>query len=622
MGLIFGIVNLKGGAINPEDVRKLGKAVQWDDFDSKIEINSSYGWGYCWNKKRAPKAGIYTSERVAVLCDARIYNSDELKQSFEFEQPEEAFAKAYLKWDTGFADKFNGDFAAVIIDFQQQKVLLVRDHIGVRPLTYSIKDDLLIFASHEFGIAKSNLANNALSEEALVRTFNLHKRQKYKLTVFEHIKKNIPGYVTSITSDKIENMKYWLPEKIKSNKSLTFEMTVSCLRKSLIKSVQVRMEQGIIGSHVSGGIDSSGVAAILADNIDNKERMKGYSWSPESSDGDIDGLNEIELVNEFAKHKKVEIAYVSSCRISNVDDFILPECEQMRIEVHTMRKASEDNTVSMFSGWGGDEFVSLSLRGSINYIVFRGKLLMLVRWIKKWGLRATLARIKSEIFPAIVPFGILEFSLYKKINRLRYFKVLFIIRHWHLFFLNVKKNNYGLGDRKGFMVRLLYNYHLAQRLDSWALFGERYGIEYKFPLLDKYLLEFWMTIPIKYTIEQMYPRLLYREALKGILVDSVRLRQGKEEAVFYQNCVDRDIRIKKILEKSQSLYETSPFLNFFKANEFFKCTVKEPEGMKAFIVGMYDIRFFLRYKRLVEKYVATNPYCMKKQKTNSDSENL
>jgi hypothetical protein len=116
MGFIFGIVNLKGGSVNPEDVRTLGKAVQWDDFDSRIAIDSSYGWGYCWNKKSMPKAGIYTDERVAVLCDARIYNSDDLKQSLEFEQSEEAFAKAYLKWGDVFADKFNGDFAAVIID--------------------------------------------------------------------------------------------------------------------------------------------------------------------------------------------------------------------------------------------------------------------------------------------------------------------------------------------------------------------------------------------------------------------------------------------------------------------------------------------------------------------------
>ncbi|GAT63209.1 asparagine synthase-related protein [Paludibacter jiangxiensis] len=621
MGFIFGIVNLKGGAINPENVRKLGKAVQWNDFESKIEINSSYGWGYCWNKKRTPKAGIYTSERVAVLCDARIYNSEEFKQSFEFEQPEEAFAKAYLTWGAGFADKFNGDFAAVIIDFQQQKVLLVRDHIGVRPLTYSVKEDLLIFASHEFGIAKSNLANNTLSEEALVRNFNLHKRKKYKLTVFEHIKKIIPGYVTNITTGKIVNTKYWWPEKIRTNRGLTFEMAVSCLRKSLMKSVQVRMEQGTIGAHVSGGIDSSGVAAILADNIDNKARMKGYSWSPESKDGDIDGLNEKELVDEFAEQKGIEVAYLSYKDSANIDDFILPEFEQMPIEIHTMRQACNDDISTLFSGWGGDEFVSLSLRGSINHIVFRLKLLTLFRWIKRWGLKATIGRVRGEILPSIVPFRLSEMAVYKQ-NGCKFFQSHFVIKHWRAFFFHTEKNIYGFGDRKGFMFRLLYRYHLPQRMDSWALFGERYGIEYKFPLLDKDLLEFWMTIPIKYTIEQMYPRLLYREALRGILVDSVRLRQGKEEAVFYKNCVDRDIRIKKMLEKSPNLYTTSSFLSFFNANEFYKCTVKEPEDMKAFIVGMYDIRFFLRYKGLVEKYVATNPYCMKKHKQNSDSENL
>ncbi|MTK54528.1 asparagine synthase-related protein [Paludibacter sp.] len=608
MSLIFGIVNLKGGAINPEDVRKLGKTVQWDDFDSKIEINSSYGWGYCWNKKRAPKAGIYTSERVAVLCDARIYNRDELKQSFEFEQPEEAFAKAYLKWGTGFADNFNGDFAAVIIDFQQQNVLLVRDHIGVRPLAYSIKNELLIFASHEFGIAKSNLINNALSEETVIRTFNLHKRQEYSLTVFKYIRKIVPGYVTDITSGKISNSKYWWPEKIQTNKNLTFEKAVSHLRKYLMKSVHVRIEQGIIGTHVSGGIDSSGVAAILADCIADKDRLKGYSWSPESTSGDVGGLNEKKLIDEFAEQKGIKVAYLSYDDPANIEDFTLPEFEQMPIEIHTMRQACEDDVSSLFSGWGGDEFVSLSLRGTFSHFFFQLKLRSLLYWVNNRGFKAIFASIKREMLP-LVSLGIIESCC-----KFKYFRSYFICEHLFLFITQKKENLYGFGDRKGLMLRFLRNYHLPQRMDSWALFGEKFGIEYKFPLLDKYLIEYWFTIPIKYTYEALIPRFLYKEAMEGILIESIRNRANKEEAVFQQICKKRYGMIKDRIADIPNLFENSLFLPFLKGEKFYECAKSRKKGLIETYLELNDIRFFLRYKSLVEKYLVNNQIFMNSRK--------
>ena len=175
MGLIFGIVSLKNNTIQSEDVRTLCDAVKWDGFDDKIVVNDSFALGYCWNKSRTPNAGIYTDENITLICDARIYNKEKLLKEIDFNTPEEAFAKGYEKWGVDFASKFNGDFSVVIIDLLQQRVLLVRDHIGVRPLCYSIKNDQLLFASHEFGIAKSNLIDITLSEEYLIQSFHPNK---------------------------------------------------------------------------------------------------------------------------------------------------------------------------------------------------------------------------------------------------------------------------------------------------------------------------------------------------------------------------------------------------------------------------------------------------------------
>ena len=482
---------------------------------------------------------------------------------------------------------------------------MVRDHIGVRPLCYSIKNDQLLFASHEFGIAKSNLIDITLSEEYLIQSFHPNNKQNYCLTVFTNINKVLPGHSLSISHNKQEYRKYWYPEKIKKDETLSFEHSVTGLRHCLVKATVARMGQGLLGAHISGGLDSSGIAAIVADNIENKNRLIGYSWSPEESMGDVGGLNEKELIEDFAKQKGVNISYMTYCDSTLIDDYILPEFEQMPIELFTMRKACNDGVSTIFSGWGGDEFVSLSLRGSLNHIVFRFKLRALIRWIKHFGIIATIARARGEILPLLVPFGLLESGAFKRYG-LKYFKKAFIVKHWKLFFFNRKKNYYGWGDRNRLMLKLIYNYHLPQRMDSWAMFGEKYGIEYKFPLLDKELLDFWFTVPIKYTYERMSYRCLYREAMKGILTESIRMRTNKDEAVFQKRNKLRKQKIKEKLVNRPDIFSESPYLKFFKTRTFQKLAANQLETRIAFNLQMFDLHFFLRYKSLVEKYVSKN----------------
>jgi asparagine synthase (glutamine-hydrolysing) len=91
---------------------------------------------------------------------------------------------------------------------------------------------------------------------------------------------------------------------------------------------------------------------------------------------------------------------------------------------------------------------------------------------------------------------------------------------------------FGFGDRRKFMLNLLYLYHLPARMESWCILGEKYGLRYTYPLLDKDLIEFWFSVPPLLTAIGNQNRYLFRESLKGILTESVRVRPTKEEAVF------------------------------------------------------------------------------------------
>lgn len=600
MSFIYGIINFDEKPVAVEAINSLAESVKWDGFIEQTERAENYALGYCFHPEREAKAGIFRFKDCIVLADIRIYNTKELKKIFDFESPEEAFVKAYLKWGLQCANYINGDFAVVLIDNKKKEAHLFRDHIGTRPLTYFFQGNQLVFASHEFGLVQSKLVKTSLSEERLIIDFFQTKRN-YPQTVFEKLFKVKPGYSVSFSSSQKQEHQYWKPEQIKKNKSLSFDEAAIQLRQLLINATMQRMESGKTGVHVSGGLDSTGVASILADYFEEKTQLIGYSWSPEKLEGTFEGIDEKEFIEAFSIEKKVAIKYLKLDENEFSKDAIIPEFEKMHIEHPTMKMAGKDEVKTLFSGWGGDEFVSLSTRGTYNHLFFSFKWKTLVRFIIKTGIKSTIMRFRTEVFPVLIPFGLLPIYRLKDWSTLSYIKFKFIAKHWKNIFFNRTENIFGYGNRTQLMLNLLHNYHIPDRMDSWALHAEKYGFEYKYPLLDKAVLEFWFSLPIEFTYYNMQSRFLYREAMKGILTEKVRVRRDKGESL-------RIAYTKKNQEESEQFIQNlflsiseKEHLPFFKQESFIKGFNKQDKNK---IREKRNKRiFYLRYVELVKKYL-------------------
>ena len=211
-----------------------------------------------------------------------------------------------------------------------------------------------------------------------------------------------------------------------------------------------------------------------------------------------------------------------------------------------------------------------------------------------------------EVLPLFIPFGLLkpykaQITIWFKIRLL---KTNFVLKYWKKIFFNNSKNIFGYGNRNQFMLNLLTNYHIPERMDSWSIFSEKYGFEYKYPLLDKVLLEFWFSIPIEYTFEKFKSRLLYREAMRGILIEKIRVRNDKGEgmriAYFFNNIKEGNQFIRNLISTIPQK-EHLPFfypellIKFLKKNSK-KSSLKD-------IIRMQIGPFYLRYVYLLEKYL-------------------
>jgi len=604
MGFIYGIINLDGKPVKIADIQTLSASVKYDHFRDVIESADNWSLGYCYHKDRNPKAEIYKNNDLILLGDVRLYNAPELRKRFDFDSPAEAVAKAYLLWGTQCASHINGDFAVCILDRRSNEVHLFRDHIGARPLTYWFNDHCLIFASHEFGLVKSKLFQCALSEKKMIISF-FRFRDDYAQTVFVNVYKVVPGFCESFSSNNKRTTKYWKPENIKQNTTISFDETVKCLSEKLINATLNRKEAGKTGVHVSGGIDSTGIASILADNAENKDDLIGYSWTPENLGIQYSGTNEKELIDIFLRDKNIVVRYANPHENDHFEESLIPEFHGLHLGYSTMKIAANDEVKTLFSGWGGDDFVSISTREVFNHLFFRFKWLTLFRMMLKKGIRSGLMQFKLEVLPVLIPLGFLK--IYTPINwsGLRLLKKPFIFKHWRsvLFHRNIKY--LGCENRTRFMINRLENHHLPQRMDIWALNAEKFGFEYKYPLLDKDLLEFWFSVPIEYTYIDMKPRFLYREALKGILTETIRIRKDKKDGQLIAYTM-HNIR-KRYMDIRQPYLATPAHehLPFFNQKAILRIINQKPKKKFSHeLPRLNKVVFYLRYVNLVKKYLS------------------
>ena len=605
MSFIYGIVNLDGKAVYPEEVTSLAHAVGYPEFIHHSYTYGALGLGYGHHPERRPKAGVLRDKESFILADIRIYNQHQLQESFGFASPLEAFIKAYRKWGPSCADHINGDFAAVVVDQKKKEVLLFRDHIGARPLVYWHFGHRLIFASHEFGLAKSGLVSTRLSERKLVDQY-FKQRKLYAETVFQGICKVVPGYYVVCKADgRCESEPFWKPGAIQKNKTLTFDGAVARLRELVVSATLNRMEPGRTGLHVSGGIDSCGLASIVADHASDKKLLTGYSWTPETFKDPVEGVDEKPFVEAFREDKKVNVKYLNLEEYETVKNAILPEFQAQYIEHTVMQMAGKDGIETLFSGWGGDEIISLSLRGTVNHLFFHSKWCTLLKYARAKGIKTTIFQFRTDVLPLLIPFGLLP--VYKSDRKdwsiLRSLRFAFIRKHWKQIFLHRKKNIFGYGNRTRFVLNLLEDYHLPERMDSWAINAEKYGFEYKYPLLDKEVLEFWFSIPVEYTYKNFHPRLLYREAMKGILTEKIRIRKGKEEALRIANSLKELDNGKAYIKKIFNSLSPEEHLSFFKPKTFRKM-FDQPVSKDVLknVKNWQQYTLYLRYVALVNKY--------------------
>ena len=221
---------------------------------------------------------VCEDERYVLTYNGEIYNYKSIRKeliqagvNFNTDSDSEVIIQAYKCWKEDMLQKFEGMFAFCILDKKTETAFLARDRFGVKPFYYSIRNNEFHFAS-ELKVLKKLSSINEVNERAKYNYFKLGNVLANE-TIYENIKTLNPGSYAhyNIKKHEFKISKYWNPNNCfkKERISLSTEDIKENVKEYLKSSFKLRMVADVpVGIFLSGGIDSTLLAAILKKELD------------------------------------------------------------------------------------------------------------------------------------------------------------------------------------------------------------------------------------------------------------------------------------------------------------------------------------------------------------------
>jgi len=302
---------------------------------------------------------------VVLVFNGEIYNFKEIRAGLETKgyqfssnSDTEVIIHAYLEYGEDCSKHFRGMFAIAIYDKQLDKLILIRDRLGIKPVYYYLDEDRLLFASE----IKPILAMLDKKPTVRLSALDFYISVGYvpgSDTLFNEIKKLEPGHTLTLADNKISLKQYWNLENIPASK-IGFDQALLEFERIATESIKLRLQSDVpLGAFLSGGLDSSVIVALMDQLTDEPVNTfsVGYKDEPES--------NELEYAKVVAEHFNTNHhEYIlEPLDFFNSLDLLLEHTEEPIVEsaavaLYQISKLAKKHVTVILSGEGGDEILA------------------------------------------------------------------------------------------------------------------------------------------------------------------------------------------------------------------------------------------------------------------------
>ena len=519
------------------------------------------------------------SGRYVMVYNGEIYNYKMLSQKLLEEKKVDRFRgtsdsevileafEAYGVEET--IAQCKGMFAIALYDTKEQKLYLLRDRIGEKPLYYGFMGDTFVFASDVACIASLDGFQNTINKDVLGIYF-IHGYIPAPYSIYENIYKLEPGCILEIKSPfkKYEISTYWSIKEVaqKGQEHLfngTYEEAVDELERLLKASIQDQMMADVpVGAFLSAGIDSSTVVALMQSLYPDKVKTFTIGMEDEK-------YNEAVYAKEIAAHLGTEHTelYITEEDAKGVIPklpFIFgePFADSSQIPTYLVSKMTREHVTVSLSGDGGDElFCGYNSYASVDRIW--GKMKSVPYGIRKLASELVLHsplsnkeiyRVKGTLLGAKGPSDLYRLSMERepliKDITLSKKEIPYQYTEYDPGFLKETNHNIMLMD--------MLMYHpddILVKVDRTAM---AVSLETRVPMLDKDVVEFAWTLPVEFERQNGVGKRILRDVLyryvpkemmerpkKGFSIPIQKWLKEKELREWAENLIDRKTLIQQ-----------------------------------------------------------------------------
>ena len=251
---------------------------------------------------------------VWIVFNGEIYNHADVRPDLEraghqyaTRSDTETIVHAYEQWGDACVDRFRGMFAFAIWDAPKRRLLLARDRLGIKPLYWAQAGSRLLFGSEIKAILASGLVRAEANDSALPELLGTRYLSGTE-TLFEGVRRLLPGHTLVFEDGQVTIRQYWDVPTGEPNPEvarLSEQEAVRRFRELLDESIRIRLMADVpLGMFLSGGLDSSAIAALMARMIDRPLKTFSVAFK-ERSYSELDYARQVSTAIGADAHEVV-----------------------------------------------------------------------------------------------------------------------------------------------------------------------------------------------------------------------------------------------------------------------------------------------------------------------------
>jgi len=535
---IAAIIHTSGGPVQETDLRAMMCVMKHrGPDDDGVFINGHVGFGFVRlgildRSANGHQPMTSADGRFTIIYNGEIFNYVELRDElrakghvFRSATDTEVLLASYAEWGEAMLHRLNGMWAFVIHDAAERVLFCARDRYGIKPFYHCIDGDHILIASEPTAILAVLVRKPAPDHGAILNFLAFNRTDQGAGSFFQGIGKLPHGHCTRIDTTRpvlVPRRWYSLRDELKEPLSGPDDF-----RALLTDAVALRLRSDVpVGVCLSGGLDSSSIACILAGDLGRGDVSTFSAVYGEGRAGDESAY--IGLLKDRLPGMRFTWPDEQGL-MDDLDDVTRIQCEpvpstSIYAQYRVMKLAREHVTVTL-DGQGADE-----LLGGYDYFFgFHFKQLLLAGQLGKLASEVTAhARMHRTAFGLkSLAFFLLPASLRARarVAEKGYIRPEYYRAH-AAHATDVTENLYGSNSVREALID--HFEHKLEHLLKWADRNSmRFSVEARMPFLDHRLVERAIPMDDHWFIDRGMTKRVLREAMRGRIPEPIRTRRDK-----------------------------------------------------------------------------------------------